>query len=341
MTQDMKTGRYMRFIVTLLMLLVCGAGEVWSNDIVVIIDNGITHGTVTSSIDQTSRVVTLTVTPDAGYKTRTDLIMVEKMVNPGKQSAPRRAPGLGTFPVTGPNGWQSTGAQYTFTVTEDYDGAYVTVTFVSTVGNLITSLSDITDLTATGNYELAADIDASGFDGLGEFKGTLDGKHFTIHHLDHPLFASTDGATIRNVNFENVNISTGDANGDAGAITSNAKGETRIYNCGILPTTTEYDADGNVAGFYGSSISGTGNVGGLVGTLSDNARVINCFSYATIANGNYVGGIVGYNSVASSQSNVATMVMNCMFYGDITGGNTISPVYGGKIIDNRDGGLAT
>ena len=341
MTQDMRTGRYTRFIVTLLLLLMCGASKVLADDITVIIDNGITHGTVTSSIDQTSRVVTLTVTPDAGYKTRTDLIMVEKMVNPGKQSAPRRAPGLGTFPVTGPNGWQSTGAQYTFTVTEDYDGAYVTVTFVSTVGNLITSLSDITDLTATGNYELAADIDASGFDGLGEFKGTLDGKHFTIHHLDHPLFASTDGATIRNVNFENVNISTGDANGDAGAITSNAKGETCIYNCGILPTTTEYDADGNVAGFYGSSISGTGNVGGLVGTLSDKARVINCFSYATIANGNYVGGIVGYNSVASSQSNVATMVMNCMFYGDITGGNTISPVYGGKIIDNRDGGLAT
>ena len=29
-------------------------------------------------------------------------------------------------------------------------------------------------------------------------------------------------------------------------MTSNAKGETRIYNCGILPTTTEYDADGNL-----------------------------------------------------------------------------------------------
>ena len=144
MTQGMKTGRYMRFIVTLLMLLVCGAGEVWSNDIVVIIDNGITHGTVTSSIDQTSRVVTLTVTPDAGYKTRTDLIMVEKMVNPGKQSAPRRAPGLGTFPVTGPNGWQSTGAQYTFTVTEDYDGAYVTAdkTYISMINSGNSTIDD-------------------------------------------------------------------------------------------------------------------------------------------------------------------------------------------------------
>ena len=341
MTQDMKTGRYMRFIVTLLMLLVCGAGEVWSNDIVVIIDNGITHGTVTSSVNQPTREVTLTVTPASGYKTKKDLILVEKMVSPDKSSAPRRAPGLGTFDLTGTDEWVTGATTYTFNIPADYDGAYVTVTFVSTVGNLITSLSDINDLTATGNYELAADIDASGFDGLGEFKGTLDGKNFTIHHLDHPLFSSTDGATIRNINFENVNISTGDANGDAGAITSRAKGATRIYNCGILPTTTEYDADGNVAGFYGSSISGTGNVGGLVGTLSDNARVINCFSYATIANGNYVGGIVGYNSVASSQSNVATMVMNCMFYGDITGGNTISPVYGGKIIDNRDGGLAT
>ncbi len=35
------------------------------------------------------------------------------------------------------------------------------------------------------------------------------------------------------------------------------------------------------------------------------------------------------------------MVMNCMFYGNITGGDTKSPVYGGKNINNNQGGLNT
>lgn len=312
----------------------------WAGDIVVVIDDGITHGNVTQSINQATRVVTLTVTPDEGYKTKKDLIVVEKMIDPSLR-ARRRALGMGRFPITtGPDGWVTGATNYAFEVTSDYDGAYVTVTFVkttTTTATQITSLSEITDFTATGNYELAADIDASGSN-LGEFKGTLDGKHFTIRHLNHPLFSSTDGATIRNINFENVNISTGDANGDAGAITSCAKGETRIYNCGILPTTTEYDADSNVIGFLGSSVGGSGNVGGLVGKLEGSARVINCFSYANITGGNKVGGIVGYNNVATNAlvaDNIKTMVMNCMFYGDITGGNSKAPIYNGKNIANR------
>ena len=315
----------------------------WAGDIVVVIDDEITHGTVTQSINQTTRVVTLTVTPDEGYKTKKDLIVVEKMIDPSLR-ARRRALGMGRFPITtGPDGWVTGATNYAFEVTSDYDGAYVTVTFVkttTTTATQITSLSEITDFTATGNYELAADIDASGSN-LGEFKGTLDGKHFTIRHLNHPLFASTDGATIRNINFENVNISTGDANGDAGAITSCAKGATRIYNCGILPTTTEYDADSNVIGFLGSSVGGSGNVGGLVGKLEGSARVINCFSYANITGGNKVGGIVGWNSVATNTNSedaehyLKTMVMNCMFYGDITGGSSKAPIYNGQIITNR------
>ena len=336
MTQDMRTGRYTRFIVTMLMLLMCGATEIWADDITVIIDEGITHGTVTSSINQTTRVVTLTVTPASDYKTKKDLILAEKMVKPDRSSAARRAPGLGTFALTGTDEWVTGATTYTFTVTEDYDGAYITVTFVPDTSNLITSLSEISNNMA-GTYELAADIDASGFNGLGEFTGTLDGKHFTIHHLDHPLFSSTNGATIRNINFENVNITSGDGNGDAGAITSRAKGATRIYNCGILPTTTEYDADGNITGFLGSSVGGSGNVGGLVGKLEGNARVINCFSYAYITGGTTVAGIVGnIGNTAITQGNLTTvpMVVNCMFYGDITGGTTKYPVYGGAMIKN-------
>ena len=114
MTQDMRTGRYTRFIVTMLLLLMCGASKVWAADttiskdgVTIIIDGGLSNGTVGLTADNIvantdgSHTVTLTVTPASGYKTKKDLILVEKMVDPGKQSAPRRAPGLGTFGLTG------------------------------------------------------------------------------------------------------------------------------------------------------------------------------------------------------------------------------------------------
>ena len=351
MTQDMKTGRYTRFIVALLLLLMCGASEVWADGITIFVEKpdgttqtftesggpvALTGGSVSVTI--LDRNVTLTVAPASGFQTKKGLILAEKMINPDNL-APRRAPGMGTFKLEGTDAWVTTATQYTFNIPNDYAGAYVTVKFVSTTtttATRITSLSEIPNTTEglAGNYELAADVDGSGVS-LGAFTGTLDGKNFTIHHLNHPLFASTSGnATIRNINFESVNIST---DGDAGAITASADGNTRIYNCGILPTTTTYDADGNITGFLGSSVGGSGNVGGLVGKLQGTARVINCFSYANITSGNKVGGIVGNNTVtntAATADGLKTMVMNCMFYGDITGGSSKAPIYNGTNITN-------
>ena len=347
MIRDMKTGRYTRFIVTLLLLLMCGAGEAWADGITIFVEKSdgtaqtftesggpveLTGGSVSVTIS--GRDVTLTVTPSSGFQTKKGLILVEKMINPD-YLAPRRAPGLGTFELMGDNGWVTNETQYTFNVPDDYAGAYVTVKFVSvtdTNATRITSLSEISN-DLSGDYELASDVDGSGVS-LGEFTGTLDGKNFTIHHLNNPLFTSTDGAKIRNINFESVNIST---SGDAGAITSCAKGATRIYNCGILPTTTTYDTDGNITGFLGSSVGGSGNVGGLVGKLEGSARVINCFSFANITSGTTVGGIVGNNTVtntAATAEGLKTMVMNCMFYGDITSGTSKAPIYNGTIITN-------
>jgi len=354
----MRIRRYIRIIVALLMLLMYGAGDAWALDenniLIQVIPSGkegkgsvtATEGSVSASVSE--RMVTLTVTPNDGYKTKKALIIAEKMVDPNRSLARRRASLSGTFEVTAStDGWVTAATTYTFTIPAEYDGAYVTVTFVSTTSNQITSLSDITDLTA--DYELVQDIDASGFplnssdlSVLGTFSGTLDGNFHKIYNLSKPLFSSVDGGTVKNITFEDVNIISGDADGDAGAVCSKAKGSARIYNCGIIPSYTEYDEEGNIKGFTGSSVSGSGNVGGLVGKLEGTARVINCYSYANIEGGDIVGGIVGNNTVASSQSNVATMVMNCMFYGDITGGTTISPVYGGNNINNiNPGGLAT
>ena len=188
------------------------------------------------------------------------------------------------------------------------------------------SLSEIRDM--NGHYLLAQDFTFdSGSLGTSEhpFRGIIDGQLNTLSGTTSvPLVAYANGAIIRNVILEEVGFN--ETTGNVGAICCEAIGATRIYNCGI----------------NSGSVGGTGNVGGLVGLLDGTSRVINCYSYANITNGTNKGGIVGYNNVASTQSNVATMVMNCVFYGTIATGGTVSPVYGGQNIDNKNsGGLAT
>ena len=206
----------------------------------------------------------------------------------------------------------------------------------------IHSTTEITDM--SGNYLLAEDFtfDAN-FTSLGNssepFTGIIDGQLYEIAGPSVPLVAYAQNATIRNVIFKGVSIGSGDSDGDAGAICSKATGATRIYNCGILPTgisKTDPNDESKITGFSGSEVGGSRYVGGIVGLLADESRVINCYSYATIKGGNNstVGGIVGYNYGTTNANSINTMVMNCMFYGDITGGNTVSPVYGGNIINN-------
>lgn len=210
----------------------------------------------------------------------------------------------------------------------------------------ITSLSDIDDV--EGIYRLTDDISSAG-NGIDiEFKGILDGNFHSISGLTGPLFASTDGAVIKNVMLKDVDI---EKDGEMGAITGVAKGYTRIYNCGILPS------DNKFKGTTQSKVKSNDNYcGGLVGWLKDDSRVINCFSYANIGGGTDVAGIVGHNEAVYSNGNVSygsttevsdgkyyrlkTAVVNCMFYGNITSGDNRYPVYGGaKMLNNGTNGI--
>lgn len=166
------------------------------------------------------------------------------------------------------------------------------------------------------------------------FSGTFDGGLCVLTGLTHALFNTVNGGTVKNVILKNVGIQSGDSDGDAGAICNKAEGATIIYNCGILPTTTTFDDDGNITGFTGSTISGNRYVGSLVGLLDGTSRVINCYSFATVSGGTMAAGIVGNNNQTSSQDALKTIVVNCMFYGDISGGTGKYPVYGGNSINN-------
>ena len=353
-SRDMIKGNMTRIIISALILLMYGAGEAWA-DISVDIDPALTNGTIISSINQSTREVTLTVTPASGYYIKASDIEVEPLVGTSKANSRgmRRAPKLASL-IVGKMYEGSTEvrvtvnptvATYKFTLPENYDGAYVSATFRSSGGGEIWITGSTTSVTynANGHYILTDDVDASVIENLGSqtiaFTGTFegeakaDGTFPIISGLTKPLFATTDGATIKNVILDNVSISGGT---NVGAICNEAKGDTRIYNCGILATNSsvEKDDDGyDHISLCRSTISGSGYVGGIVGLLDGSSRVINCFSYANVSGGTHVGGIVGYNNVATTATNLKTMVMNCMFYGEVSGGS-IAPIYNGNIITN-------
>ena len=194
----------------------------------------------------------------------------------------------------------------------------------------ITSLSSITDM--AGHYRLTSNVSGTGHTTIsGPFTGILEAAidpttkmPYKITGLSSPLFTTLTG-TVKNLVLEDVKIS--EHSGNTGAIACTASGDNaRIYNVGILS----------------GSVGGTGNTGGLVGQISDKARVVNCYSYANITGGSNVGGIVGNNNATTTAASINTMVVNCMFYGDITGGSTVSPVFGGNNIANlNNGGLNT
>lgn len=206
---------------------------------------------------------------------------------------------------------------------------------------LIMSNSDFSMFVASANldgsdkhYKVTADINASGSNAVTKtFTGVFDGGNCTLTGLSHPLFDVVDGGIVRNVILKGVNINSSADN--VGAITDVAQGYSRIYNCGILPDSPDYP------GGTHPTVSTSGNcAGGLVGSLRDDSRVVNCFSYADVSASGTAAGIVGNNTYASTAletdgkyTELRTMVVNCMFYGNITA-TSIYPVYGGEKITN-------
>lgn len=201
------------------------------------------------------------------------------------------------------------------------------------------------------NYRVTADFTVSNPSAVTQtFTGKFDGAGHIITGMTHPLFGTTNGAVIHDVNLKGVSITSTSYSADTvGAIACVAKGYTRIYNCGILPNTKDF-LDGDHP-----AVSATKCAGSIVGSLRDYSRVVNCFSYADVSttstsNTTRAAGIVGYNAYVSSTSGgiaygstakvtngkytqLRTMIVNCMFYGDITSAN-VYPVYGGSRITN-------
>jgi hypothetical protein len=198
---------------------------------------------------------------------------------------------------------------------------------------------DMASEEAGASYHYVLDADVTAVAEIAEpFTGIFDGNYHTITGLSEPFFNTVDGGVVKNVMLKEVDISS--SADTVGAITNIAKGYSRIYNCGILPNNANFPEGTH------PSVSTTGNcAGGLVGSLRDDSRVVNCFSYADVSSAGYAAGIVGNNTFASTAevedvsgtnkyTHLRTMVVNCIFYGNISA-STIYPVYGGQKISNK------
>ena len=115
------------------------------------------------------------------------------------------------------------------------------------------------------------------------FKGTFDGKDYTITRLnisanenDYVGFIGMlDGGTVKNVKFASVSVSGKD---DVGTAVG------RIINGGIVSGVQVLDG----------TVSGAKRVGGVVGSIKANGTVSDCTNAATVSGSVYnVGGIVG------------------------------------------------
>ena len=116
-----------------------------------------------------------------------------------------------------------------------------------------------------------------------EFTGKLlsDGdKRYAIHNLEHPLFNVINGGTIKNINFENVDI--------------NRSGQNQIATVGFNLKNKGLIEDVKVTG----SVTGNNDVAGIVNKIDEDGKVENVAFIGkinSVGNNSTVGGIAGSN----------------------------------------------
>ena len=228
------------------------------------------------------------------------------------------------------------------------------------------------------NLKLAADIDLANHQwtpiGTEEnyFKGTFDGNNYTIKNLNVVVTEAKEGkafigffgyakdATIKNLNFENVNLNIAcldidHSQGHIGAVAGSLEGTSTIENVtvqGDIKVETTVTANGasrvavvaggnsygnvtmknvHVIANDGSYLKANNNVGALAGQLQGKSVFENCSSNIDVTGTKFfAGGIIGL--AAGDQT-----FTNCRTTGDIT----ITAGRSGKAHDHyRVGGIA-
>ncbi len=175
-----------------------------------------------------------------------------------------------------------------------------------------TSLTDALNAAKDGGtVELLDDVTLTGtWTAVGTetepFKGTFDGKGYTITGLNIPTASNEyvgfigmlDGGTVKNVKFASVSV-----NGTADVGTAVG----RIINGGTVSGVQ----------VLGGTVSGAKRVGGVVGSIKASGTVSDCTNAATVTGSVYnVGGIVG--AAYYTEEGKQMYITNCENNGAVT-----------------------
>ncbi|MGT2772035.1 YSIRK signal domain/LPXTG anchor domain surface protein [Streptococcus marimammalium] len=195
------------------------------------------------------------------------------------------------------------------------DGFRIKVDKITTGNGIYTDFNQlINDMTQnpSGHFKLGSDLYATPTEGpayiLSNFSGNLSsvaGKHYTIYHLNKPLFNRLEGARVENISLKEVNI-TSQADTASLALWANNASINRVF------------VDGKLT--YDPNNSNTHQIGGLVATLAgstvDSSYVNLSITARDRANNNVAGLVARANSYFATSH-----LTNNVVAGEIKTGN--------------------
>ena len=185
---------------------------------------------------------------------------------------------------------------------------------------------------SSNNYILMQPISlyglrAEGGSFLGDFSGTFDGNGLTIRDMQGaPLFGTLSG-TVENLKLADVKVERWNDNEAANAFATSLSGATvnrvALYNVLVAGGNKTASLAGEAENSkiseiwaeelnvnpYGPAYKGTAEskegVGGLIAYLKNGTSIIDCFvSGEMTANGDYQGGVFGYNEFRDEGTNI-------------------------------------
>jgi hypothetical protein len=230
----------------------------------------------------------------------------------------------------------------------------------------IRTLAELRAMSVTGNYALANDIDASAtgstpFVPIGSssspFRGTFDGKNFRINNLTIAgnrtyagMFGYASGATLSNIRLTNAKLTNGATYTYTGALVGYMTA-TSLYDSQVTGAVSGGTKTGGVVGYAtgstvsglsasGLSVTGTNEVGGLVGYINASTFLISCStSGGSVTGRDSTGGLVGRvnNSSLSYSSGTRVKVTGTTNTGGLTGYASSATIYSDSVTGDVTG----
>ena len=229
-------------------------------------------------------------------------------------------------------------------------------------------IGENTEFVLANDIDLSAYSTGEGWTPIGSpsksFTATFDGNGHVISklYINRPssgsalgLFGQVDGAEIKNIGLENVNVTGREL--FIGGLLGLGLNDTMITNCYVTGSVNGGSYTGGMAGssdgtiinsYATGSVTGTSYLGGLLGRSAVSITITNCYSTGNVTGsglGQCVGGLLGQAKEATISNSYATgSVTGRMSVGGLLGegvkGSVINSYATGRVTGNDDvGGL--